>query len=109
VTRSALILPVFLATVLVAAEAPVVVTAERRIVLTATAEGTQPFAYQWHRNGQPLPGETQAVLTITDPKATGAYHCVISNSAGSAQTPPVRLANTAQADAADITITRKSK
>lgn len=107
--RAVLILPVFLASVLVAAEAPVVVTAARRIVLTATAEGTKPFAYQWHRNGAPLPGETAAALIITDPKATGAYHCVISNSAGSAQTPPVRLANTAQSDAADVTITRKTK
>jgi hypothetical protein len=107
--KRALILSPLLAAVLIGAQAPVHVAGDRTITLTATAEGTQPFAYQWHRNGAPLPGETKAVLIITDAKATGVYHCVISNSAGSTQTPPVRLGNTAQTDAAEITITRKQK
>lgn len=105
-TRALVILP-FLVAVLVGGTAPVHVAGDRIITLTATAEGTQPFTYQWHRNGQPLPGEISAVLVITDPKATGVWHCVISNSAGSTQTPPVRVGNTTQTDAAEITITRK--
>lgn len=86
---------------------PIVVSGGKQVTLTAEAQGTQPFLYQWYRNAVKIPGQTEAKLVISDPKATGIYHCVISNSAGETKTPPVRLSNTTQADAAIITITRK--
>lgn len=91
----------------VACAQPVLVTGDKKVVLTAEAEGTKPFTYQWYRNNVKVVGETSEKLVITDPKATGVYHCVIRNSAGETKTPTVRLSNTAQESAATITITRK--
>lgn len=79
------------------------------ITIPAAANGTQPFTYQWRKNGVPIKDETRSTLIITDPKATGVYDCLISNSAGSVITPSVRLSNTVQESAADYTITRKQK
>lgn len=104
---SALIFLLLLAAV--SAAPPTVALTDRTITLQATADGTQPFTYQWHRNGVAIPGATAAQLVITDPKATGAYHCLVANSAGSTRTPSVRLANTTVADAAEVTVTRKAK
>lgn len=89
--------------------APVVVAGDKSITLTAAADGTQPFTYQWFRNGVALTGETRSSLVITDPKTTGVYECEVRNSAGKIRTPSVRIANTAATNAAVTTITRKSK
>jgi hypothetical protein len=75
--------------------------------LEATADGTRPFAFQWYRNGVLLPGETHEMIIIKDPRETGAFHCVISNKAGSAKTGTVKFANTTVETAPDILITRK--
>lgn len=99
---------VFLAGAAFGQTAPVVVAGKKTVTLTATADGTQPFTYQWYRNGAAMAGETKTALVITDPKATGIYECEVSNSAGKTRTPSVRLANTAIAAAAVITVTRKS-
>lgn len=96
-----------LAVVASAQVAPVIAVATKTVTITASADGTQPFTYQWFRNGDPLDGETKPELVITDPKATGVYFCRISNSAGEADTPTVRLSNTSQASMADYTLTRK--
>ena len=87
--------------------APVISVAPKTVTITASADGTKPFTYQWFRNGDPLDGETKPELVITDPKATGIYFCRISNGAGEADTPTVRLSNTSQASMADYTLTRK--
>ena len=45
------------------------------------ALGTRPLTYQWHFNGQPLPGQTEALLVLPNADQTdaGAYSVVVSN------------------------------
>jgi hypothetical protein len=54
------------------------------IVVTARVEGTQPLSFQWHRNGDPLPGETSATLRIANAgsNSAGSYTVRISNAHG---------------------------
>lgn len=56
--------------------------------------GTSPFAFQWLRNGQPLVGKTEAILTLSGVQAgdVGAYACVVSNVAGSETSASATLA-----------------
>ena len=64
------------------------------------AAGSEPFAYQWSRNGAPLTGATASAWTVlaTRPQDAGAYAVVVSNAAGiaasmdavlSVQAPPL--------------------
>jgi alpha-tubulin suppressor-like RCC1 family protein len=48
---------------------------------SVTAEGQEPLSYQWLFNGQPLPGRTNAALTIetTDWASEGAYSVRVTN------------------------------
>ena len=59
----------------------------------AAATGTNPFSYQWYRNGVAIPGATGAALQVPDVNAalTGRYQLVISNPAGAAYTTEARL------------------
>ncbi len=56
------------------------------LTLSVEAIGTEPLHYQWQRNGENLPGQTEAVLTIPNVQAddVGEYTVVVSNEAGSA-------------------------
>jgi hypothetical protein len=51
---------------------------------SVTATGAA-LTYQWHKNGNPIPGATGASLTLTNVQAAdaGNYTVVVSNSAGS--------------------------
>jgi hypothetical protein len=51
---------------------------------TVVATGTAPFTYQWKKDGQDIPGETGASLTLTDAEASdiGRYTVTIRNVAG---------------------------
>jgi YVTN family beta-propeller protein len=62
-------------------------------LLTATTIGTEPFGYQWLRDGQPLPGMTNRLLTISNAQVSdeGAYQVTAINGFGSATSAPVRL------------------
>lgn len=53
---------------------------------SVAASGSQPFTYQWRRNGDPIAGATEAtyVLAATTVDSAGDYSVVVSNSAGSA-------------------------
>jgi hypothetical protein len=53
--------------------------------LSVSAEGTQPFVYQWRKDGIDLPGATSASFAIPAVSSTdaGAYTVVVSNAAGS--------------------------
>lgn len=55
--------------------------------LTVTAGGTEPFTYQWKRNGTDIPGATARTLAINYLEATagGSYTVVVSNAAGSVE------------------------
>jgi hypothetical protein len=80
------------------------------VVLDASAhDGTPPFTYQWYRNGKPLPGETAPQLTITDPKATGVFTCLIRNEAGELWWHSFGLGNTTQPGEPDYKLIRKQK
>jgi hypothetical protein len=52
--------------------------------LTIAVGGSQPFAYQWYKNGTPIVGAIAATYTILAGQETedGGYYCVISNVAG---------------------------
>jgi hypothetical protein len=48
------------------------------------ATGSLPLSYQWQRNGSPVPGATNDLLTVTNVAApdAGAYRVVVSNAFG---------------------------
>ena len=52
---------------------------------SVTAEGFEPFGYQWWKNTSLLVGETNESVTITgvDPDDAGAYFVVVTNAFGS--------------------------
>jgi hypothetical protein len=60
--------------------------------LQATVTGTPPLAYQWRKDGTPIPEATSAIYTL--PYLTSAdgghlYDVVVSNASGSATAPAV--------------------
>ena len=64
------------------------------------ASGAAPFAYQWHRNGAALPGQTNATLAfetlITDNGAS--YHVVVSTCSGQSATSDPALLSVVRDD-----------
>lgn len=50
--------------------------------------------YQWHRNGIPIAGATQAqytgIMTAGDPESS-IFHCVVTNGCGSSSSAPVEV------------------
>ncbi len=54
--------------------------------LTVVASGTAPLAYQWRKDGVPVPGATSATLAfpVAQIIQSGSYTVVISNNAGTA-------------------------
>lgn len=92
------------ANVTVTASAPVItrhpaamsVTAGQSAQFSVEASGSQPFTFQWRRNGVAIAGATAATLSlptarVTDAANTPGYTVVISNSAGSATSAPATL------------------
>lgn len=87
----------FIAATSVGGTAPVVVTPPPNRVVPAFAPasfdvgvvGTLPLTYQWHKNGTPIPGQTNATLTL--PSATlldvATYTVLVSNTFGVALSP----------------------
>jgi hypothetical protein len=55
------------------------------VTLSVEAAGTAPLAYQWRKNGVPIPNGTEASVRFASPLAadSGAYTVVVSNMAGS--------------------------
>lgn len=53
--------------------------------LSVDAVGSNPLAFQWHFNGLPLEGQTNATLRLARVNSTndGRYHVVVSNRLGS--------------------------
>lgn len=56
-----------------------------RITLTVTATGNGPLAYQWFKNGEPLPGANLASFEVASAQTSdaGSYNVRVSNSGGS--------------------------
>ncbi len=51
------------------------------VTFSVTATGTQPFSYQWRKNGTDISGATSASLTLTGvtPASAGSYSVVVTN------------------------------
>ncbi len=85
------------------AAAPPVITAQpaarsvapgASFTLTVTATGTAPLAYQWRKDGTPLPGATSASYTVAaaDASHAGTYVAIVANSAGTTTSAPALIA-----------------
>ncbi len=61
---------------------------------TVVADGTPTLSYQWQFNSAPIPGATNATLTLTDVStaSAGNYRAVITNPYGSTNSAAVSLA-----------------
>ncbi len=57
------------------------------------AAGVSPLLYQWRKDGQPLPGASHAVLTLTSLESadSGTYDVVIRDDAGTTVSQPANL------------------
>lgn len=64
---------------------------------TVAATGTEPFTYQWARNGVALPGASRATLEIATVSAAdeGSYTVTVSNGGGAITSAAARLNVTA--------------
>jgi hypothetical protein len=62
------------------------VPAGSTVTLSVSASGSQPFSYQWRRNGVSISGATTASYTISNVQTSqaGNYTVVVSNSSGTA-------------------------
>jgi hypothetical protein len=67
------------------------VASGQAVTLTVQSTGTGPLFYRWDREGEPIPGATNASLSLADfqPAMAGAYAVVVSNAVGQAQSPPI--------------------
>jgi|GEM_PF-307023 len=73
------------------------------VTFSVTATGTQPFSYQWKKNGADITGATSATLTLTGvtPASAGSYSVVVTNLVTSVTSAAATL--TVQAVAPSIT------
>ncbi|MDP3073238.1 MAG: Ig-like domain-containing protein [Opitutaceae bacterium] len=80
------------------------VTPRSGVIFSVEAQGAPPLAYQWLLNGAPVPGATNAILSLTNVDATraGTYTVAITSNAATATSDravltvvntPSRLAN----------------
>lgn len=66
------------------------VRAGEAVTLTAVARGTPPLTYRWERNGTPVPGATDRLLTlpaVTEAEA-GEYRLIVANALGAVTSAP---------------------
>lgn len=72
---------------------PTTVFLQDPATFSVKAYGSRPFRYQWRRNGNPVPGATNASYTIDSVTVgdAGAYDVVVSNDAGAATSLPATL------------------
>lgn len=69
------------------------VNAGAQVTFSAAASGTSKVSYQWQRDGQNLPGETNATLILNDaqPANNGDYAVRVGNRSGSQTSRPATL------------------
>lgn len=62
-------------------------------IFSATVRGSFPFTYQWRRNGNILPNETNLTLTVSNaqPSQAGSYSLNVTNPVGTAISASVLL------------------
>jgi hypothetical protein len=63
------------------------------VTLSVVATGTEPFTYQWYKDGQPIAGATDSTFTIDPLSAadSGEYHVVVTNLCDQDVSDPVTL------------------
>ncbi len=97
--------------------APVVVAAPRSLTVTTGTTATLavqaagPFlTYQWAREGVPLSGENEPLLTLrgVEVSQAGNYTVTVANSGGSVTTPPAALAVIPGAGARPVNLSTRS-
>jgi transcription elongation GreA/GreB family factor len=71
------------------------------VVFQATAAGEPAPAFQWRRDGAPLPGATSALLVLRGVGSAdaGSYTCVAANAAGSVTSAAATLTLSTSSDA----------
>lgn len=64
-----------------------------RVVLSVRASGEEPLHFQWRLNDRPLPGATNASLTLTNVSLAhdGDYTALVTNPQGTIVSEPARL------------------
>jgi alpha-tubulin suppressor-like RCC1 family protein len=72
---------------------PTVVIVGGSVSLSVGAVGAGPFTCQWRRDGQDLPGEVDATLTMTNVSftASGGYSVRVANRYGAVESEAVRV------------------
>src|SRR5207253_9699350 len=73
------------APVIVTQPANQIVAAGRVASFSVTAAGTQPFSYQWFKEGTSLPAQTNSALSLVNVQTPDAanYSVLVANSGGS--------------------------
>lgn len=91
-TISAIFLPSVSAQTVI--QSPVTLNPGDTLELTVTADGTQPFSYQWAKDGTSLLNATTSKLLLSNvtEKTAGNYSATVKNSAGQDLTPPFTIA-----------------
>jgi outer membrane protein assembly factor BamB/subtilisin family serine protease len=76
------------------APAPQTLLAGNRLSLAVAATGTSPLAFQWLRDGNPIPGATASSFAVELARTgdSGSYSVRISNPAGSITSPATTVA-----------------
>lgn len=69
------------------------VTVGKSVTLTVTADGSQPFNYQWFKDNVPVPGATTDTLVIPNftTANAGVYYASVTNVTGSTNSNKVQL------------------
>jgi hypothetical protein len=64
------------------------------VTFTAAAGGTAPLGYQWNKDSSPIAGQTTLTLVLTNVTVAdnGLYSITVTNSAGSTNSLPAKLA-----------------
>ena len=65
----------------------------QRVALIAEIHGQRPFQYQWYKDGEPIVGQTQPVLSIAEASGddSGDYFVNIENTFGLTRSFPITL------------------
>jgi len=82
-----------LAPVIISPPGPRALFPGETLELSVLAFGSQPLAYQWFRNSEPIGGAIDSMLRITNitTDLAGSYAVRVSNDRGSTNSPPVEV------------------
>jgi outer membrane protein assembly factor BamB/subtilisin family serine protease len=73
---------------------PVSTIASLPYILAVSATGSEPFTFQWFKDGAPIAGATSAIYVVNNsvPADAGSYTATVTNAQGSVTTRPVSVA-----------------